>query len=293
MKIDDIELVRSNLAKYLMNKNLGSRRIRIEKEELETLLFDTCTYKIDEEKSVTLKYPIWTGEFLKKVDLSEISFKDDEIEGVFYIFDPIVYADISHRKLEDLRGFYPSNQNYFIDFSNTNANFNFEDMFLFKKIYPGLNLRYCNFYNMNLRESNISSLFQKVSIHNCNFGCTKIDLDMNDFYSNLVFKCKFNSVKTKNSDIHVNLFEDFEKIRFFTNDFSGTGITICYTPKGTFKDEMLNAINDAKKNGRLNGCTINNKKVKVDKDSKNISMKTRRYIKRLKNNIDKQINHNI
>lgn len=293
MKIDDIELVRSNLARYLMSKNLGSKRIKIKKEELETLLFDTCTYMIGEGKSVTLKYPIWTGEFLKNIDLSEISFKDDVIGGVFYIFDPIVYSDISHKKLEELRGFYPSNPNYFIDFSNTNANFNFEDMFLFKKIYPGLNLRYCNFYNMNLRESNISSLFEKVSIHNCDFGCSKIELDMNDFYSNLVFNCKFNSVKTKNSNIDVNLFEDFEKIRFFTNNFSGTGITICYTSKGTSKDEMLDAINAARNNGRLNGCTINNEKVKVDKDSKTISMKTKRYMNKLKNNIDRQIKHKV
>lgn len=41
---------------------------------LEDLLFEIIT--LNKEKGIKIKLPIWSGDFLKKIDLSEIDFTD-------------------------------------------------------------------------------------------------------------------------------------------------------------------------------------------------------------------------
>ena len=44
------------------------QKLQLDKKILEDLLFETIT--IDKEKGIILKLPVWSGNFLKKIDLS-------------------------------------------------------------------------------------------------------------------------------------------------------------------------------------------------------------------------------
>lgn len=65
--------LRSMVEKELKNIPDGER-IQLDKSLLDTLLFETIIYKRNPNKIV--KLPVWSGDFLKKIDLSQVSFKD-------------------------------------------------------------------------------------------------------------------------------------------------------------------------------------------------------------------------
>ena len=47
-------------------------KLQLDSKILEDLLFETIT--IDKEKGIILKLPVWSGNFLKKIDLSQVDF---------------------------------------------------------------------------------------------------------------------------------------------------------------------------------------------------------------------------
>lgn len=278
---DYIEISREYLAEYIENKRIKDR-IKIEKEKLEKLLFETYKCKI-ENMEITLKFPIWTGSFLRKIDLSEINFNDDKESNVYYIFDANAYAlftrdDIS--KFKSFREKYILGKKYSIDFSGTNAVFDFSKMFLAKKLIPNINLRDCNFDSINLKNSNLSDLFNRVSVSNCNFKNTYAEIDINLIMNNLVRNCNFINLKFENKHIDINEYE-CSNTSFFTNNFSGSGLYI----NADYTSEIGNAI----KEGRLNGCVVNNKKIKSRKSEiEGINKKARKYALK----IERQIKNN-
>lgn len=83
-------------------------RIHIQKEILEQLLFGTVIMDTPTGQ-VLVKYIVWSGDFLSKIDLSEISFDD-------------VLWDIN---VEDDDNYYSENEIYEINLSNTNAHIDF------------------------------------------------------------------------------------------------------------------------------------------------------------------------
>ena len=58
----------------------ADKKIKLDKDLLEFLLFDELEYTVIQEidKPVTLKprIPIWSGEFLRHIDLSEVDFSN-------------------------------------------------------------------------------------------------------------------------------------------------------------------------------------------------------------------------
>lgn len=119
----------------------GDELVKFDKDTLEMLLFD---YTSD-----GLKYPIWTGYFLRKVDLSEISFDN-------VLFDAKKIRGLAFR----------------INLSETNANIDF------MKIH-GSKISNCDFMFMDLTKSNFHHL---TSIEDCCFCCSKIRIkDINVF----------------------------------------------------------------------------------------------------------------
>lgn len=79
----NIKRLRKMVKKTLEKVEEGCK-IHLEKELLETLLFDTCYEKIKNTcpnplfagKKVLVKFFVWSGPFLSKIDLREVSFED-------------------------------------------------------------------------------------------------------------------------------------------------------------------------------------------------------------------------
>ena len=56
----------------MLRKVPEGQRIKLDKDLLEDLLFVKKT--VNEEKDIMVKLPVWSGKFLRKIDLSEVSF---------------------------------------------------------------------------------------------------------------------------------------------------------------------------------------------------------------------------
>ena len=65
--------LRSKVYQALQDLPYGTRA-HIDKDILESLLFKKIVYNRDTGE--TLKLPVWSGDFLRKIDLSEVDFED-------------------------------------------------------------------------------------------------------------------------------------------------------------------------------------------------------------------------
>lgn len=111
------------------------QRLKLKKEILEDLIFYTVHYRENGKILSTIKYPVWTGPFLRKIDLSELSF-DDVIWSYATFEDYLNDMDIKYN--------YGLVEKENIDFSYTNANIRFRDNSTLKYI------DHCNFEGMDL-----------------------------------------------------------------------------------------------------------------------------------------------
>lgn len=172
-------------------------RIHLDKELLEDLLFETTIY--DREKGYVLKLPIWTGEFLSKLDLSDVSFEDvawslrldeNEIKANYYdlmeimqtIFaeslrDGLRYSDFEEfvKKTEIYRNFrmndlYRLKHNEKITFRNTNAHIDFQKSWE-SKHYWGSDIVNCDFSFTDLSNNCLDDI---VNVSSSNLSNTNI-----------------------------------------------------------------------------------------------------------------------
>ncbi len=123
-----------------------SELVKFSNTELDMLLFNPVG---------KVKYTAWTGPFLRKIDLSEVSFAK-------VLFDA---EEIIKRGLED--------EKFIIDLSGTNAKIDF-------KTIVGFEISKCDFSNMDLSEANFTFINRisgcKFNNSTINFACIHGDL---------------------------------------------------------------------------------------------------------------------
>lgn len=194
-------------------------RISINTTVLRQLLF---TVRYDIENHRIIRYPIWTGQFLRKIDLSQISFEN--VDWNLSNFDG--------------RYYYTT-----IDLSYTNANIDFSK--------TSKELVSCNFSHMDLSKSNTKYIKKAIG---CDFSYSKAVFDFNTETlesKKLYFeKCYFNGLDLSDSyiDAYYILYHEYpEVIGFINSNFSNTGLTIIKSDKPTQFYECLFA-------GNLEGC---------------------------------------
>lgn len=84
MKLSEKERkeLRNNIKEILKNSP-KDKKVTIGKEILEQLLFEEVV--INEKENIILKLPVWSGEFLKQIDLSQIDFSNVSWGGMHYL----------------------------------------------------------------------------------------------------------------------------------------------------------------------------------------------------------------
>lgn len=175
----------------LLNSSPKNKKIQLPKETLDMLLFDT--YTCNKEKGIKVKLPVWSGEFLQKLDLSQVDFENvswalmyshysRDIEDYFnfdYLGDDKTEFDKDFcdtiRNLE----FTPVREDFLIDYSNTNAKIDFSKSFDFK-YFKYLQIDGCIFNNVDLSNNNFNSL-KSISFEYSEFRNTRIKLPVEDF----------------------------------------------------------------------------------------------------------------
>lgn len=248
---------------------------------LDKLLFDT--YVLDEKKGIVVKFPVWTGPFLSKLDLSSVNFEDVtwSINNDLYyeIEDFINMIKVTDRDSDD----YEFEDNVSCDnddievkdFSNTNANIDFKKSFEYK-VFNFVYIQGINFENVDL-SNNVLSMTD-VIIQNSNLSNTNINLNnlksLEVEYSNLenvdlsrYFVELFDDEDFGlGSNIHRNIYDKFDSEYYadfyFDLDFDdyfmpcyrNTGLQIKY-------DEKMEEVYDSeygRDNVTINGIKIHN-----------------------------------
>lgn len=160
------------------------------------------------------KFPVWTGKFLSKLDLSELSF-----EGVVWSLDDIylflrvfpgsvrITDNFLNKFMRKICDFYflTSDKDEFIvsngvnwddehkkaffigdiNFANTNANIKFDNAFSIYNPKSGLeeiNLRYCNFSGTDLSHSGFDNV---DTARSCDFTDCGLNIVLDDTRNNL------------------------------------------------------------------------------------------------------------
>lgn len=155
------EELRKKVEEILSQFPDDTQKVELPVEILEELLFDKFEY--DKKQHKIVKFPVWSGEFLRKLDLSEVDFEDvnwsysDKDMGYEDIFKDIVDIFDDEFPFTEWMSFAQgiSNLDYKtknVNYSNTNANIDLGKSFEAKKMGK-VYLSYCDFSNVNLQVS--------------------------------------------------------------------------------------------------------------------------------------------
>lgn len=205
LSLDERNNLRKTLEKKLENVPEG-KRMKLPKELVEELLFETNISFIDDEvlrnKGVDIdkfkkaKFPVWTGDFLRKLDLSEVSFDNVtwDLLGILLLFE---YSGYDVNEFYEL---YRKNDNYEstdssvarrrncrVVFANTNAIIDFSKAYQISSTL-GLCISNCDFSNVDLSKSGLEKM---NVVRFSNFSGTHLKGIEFDLGFNYFEKCDF------------------------------------------------------------------------------------------------------
>lgn len=244
----------------------SSEKIHIDKDILEELLFDVIVY---DDKGSILKLPVWTGTFLRKIDLSEVSFEDVSwslLSNLDYGVLSVYLNESALDKIEELKSI---NNGDVVDFSFTNANINFKESFEGKK-NRGIEIRACNFSGVDLSNNTTKNL---VFAYQTDFSNTNLKvLNKNDYC--WFVECNLEGIDLSNFDITGLELIDYASMpsRFSFCNLKDTGINVLVTDEMYEDNEIRKTIGlssvyirgmfeEYLSNGNLDNCILNGKKV--------------------------------
>ncbi len=224
------DIFRERIAKKLADIEFNpDKRIKLSKDKLETLLFD-----YDEKKKC--KKIGYTYEGLCKLDLSEISFENVDLECIFPI-----------------------------DLSNTNITINFNEIYKGDEVGK-FYIKNINFANTDLSSTvyyNNNSGFIHIvySFINCNLSNTHFNFSDDD----MEFKnCDFSNNDFNGLDLCCNGGSGallWDENKFFNCNFSGTKVSVhignFYKDDTYSPDAATEQIGKLVKNHYLDGCVVN------------------------------------
>ncbi len=225
-------------------------RIHIEKEKLDSLIFEQ--YLIEDE-NIMCKFPIWTGDFLTKLDLSELDFADVcwSIHGN-PMFDTLFYEELKEYDM------LSSNEN---NFSNTNARIDLSQS-IEARYYNTLYIVGCNFENVDLSFNDLSQV-NDGCILNCNLKNTGLL-----FPSHLIPYINESTILEgcDLSNLNVSMFDFLTTLEGIDSNLKNTGLRIEYSNSYEEWNAIENYRGETSKeelavslaSGRLDGCYINN-----------------------------------
>ena len=239
---------RRKIKDFLQNNTLADGQLyHFSKEELEELLFETSIYERDNKK-IIVKSLVWSGPFLRKVDLSEVSF--DNVD-----WDVSYLGEFFKKKYQFIST---------IDLSGTNAKIDFSKSFN-ALIGKPVVLTRCNLANVDLSESHGEYI---ASIMSCDLSTTniKLDLYLKTFDEKdcvyYIRNSNLENIDLKRYEISINCFnETFEFIYISpSTNLANTGINICTRPLAAKKENYL-ILKEMLKTNRWQNCFINGKRI--------------------------------
>ncbi len=231
LQSEELKQLRDSIKQKLENAEFEGR-VKIDKDVLEQLLFDSYIVDVydnpgDKTKtSKPIKIPAWSGEFLQKIDLSEVDFAD-----VYWGFPN------NHNFRNYVSGYEKLSRDEVIDYNNTNANIDLNKAFSLRLRYLDdekneyvtrdyTEIAYCNFENVDLSKNSFAE--KAISCLNVNFNNTNIKVNKEEFRS--VELCEMDNVDLSNftADLlsMMAVFLDEPNTAFCSNSCMNTGLRI-------------------------------------------------------------------
>ena len=270
LKKETIKELREKLENKLSKVHL-EKRISISPKILEQLLFETRKTK----DGKLAKFIVWSGPFLKNIDLSKVSFYS-VAWGMSYP-DEFVEEKEVKRTSHDI-----------IDLSFTNANIYFSNSFDVL-IGKELEIKFVNLGGVDLSNSN----FEKVkSGEYCNFSTTNLKFKditnaKNYFMCDFSFN-NFSNIKMDSSCLH----SSFEKTTFLSCNFKNTELEIIHNEPAnpvvslcSLQSSLVNGIQE----GRLDGCYVNGVRILSKEEQEELKQHLIKQYKKFEENIIQEI----
>lgn len=260
------------------------QRLQLDKEILEPLLFEAIT--INKEKGIKLKVPIWSGDFLKKIDLSQVDFTNvswgiqgmDEdspysidINGLDV--DPTVnkrikgiiakgakkYDEKEHKEHTEEDGEEKDDKiTYLVDYSGTNANIDLTQSF--EALNEGvIEARLCNFSGLDFSKTDLSKC-REISFDVVGLSGTKLVIP-SPMDSKLKAYCSnFDGLDLSSRTINGNKYFDSDTSENLPQcNLHNTAINITLDPNGLDESDKEDIKTAMERNWV--GCYVNNTKI--------------------------------
>lgn len=267
--------LREMVEKELSNIPDGER-VLLDKKTLDMLLFETILYKKNPKKIV--KLPVWSGAFLKKLDLSQVSFRDVS----WSLLGGWRESELGKRFFdEDCWRHFVDNYgqlNGRVNYSGTNIHVNFNlswEMQAAKqeKEDAGVEIYGCDFSFVDLSKVDTSNFLEVRSSNFSNTGLVLSKKLLKSFFSVFFYTDLSNN---NLGNVMVNLLDIITiggPVIGVGCNLANTRISIVLDPKSISDETSKNNFRTILMAGDLNGCFINGKKVLSVEERKEIATK--------------------
>lgn len=241
-------------------------KIKLDKKMLNILLFDTISYKCNSKKIV--KLPVWSGEFLRKLDLSQVSFKnvswallgegkDSETGKRFFDDECWQYFLVNYGKPMSGR----------VNYSGTNIQVDFNEAWEMQlrkdeNVDIGVEIYGCDFSNNDLSGVDISNFSEVRASNFANTGLV-IPKSLENYNFSIFFYTDLTGVSLGNLVVNlVDLLTTGGNIIGVGCNLKNTRLSIVLDAKRLNGDKTLQQnFKTILMSGDLNGCYINGKRV--------------------------------
>ena len=262
-----------------LKKVPNGQRVQLDKDLLEDLLFEVVT--LDKEKDIKVKLPIWSGEFLKKIDLSQVDYTnvswgmlgggEDYIEEIIYFDLCDVGIEIDTTTMSILKKIEKDNSEcrqlpdgFAIDYAGTNARIDLSKSF--EAIYENsLSIVDCNFAMIDFSKQDLTNI-KRIFVYSSNLYETKLpiaNIDLDAWGSDFTGI----DLSTKKIDGLEYLLNEYDSLGVCTLTDCGVQITLDREKFEQFKNrksnqdiEVMEGLQHAM-NEEWVGCYVNGKKV--------------------------------
>lgn len=224
---------------YEITKNIpNGERIKIDNDVLDELIF----FKGKMICGTLFKIPVWTGNFLSKIDLSNLSFDDVRFDipycmkSFYNRLDDVTKKYFTESWVIESGGVVPVDIYYppYLDNEGKVYDFKTYDNFEFER---KIGMKYSDDYLINFANTNIRLTTLPEKLVSCNF--TNVDLSKSRPFFIEIVKCNFSNTK-----LNIDSFLDIEWSKYcnFSNNDLSNQIINKYAFISLFKLDNYNTI---------------------------------------------------
>ncbi len=147
-------------------------RIQLDKGLLEDLLFEVVT--VNKKKGIRVKLPIWSGDFLKKIDLSQVDFGNvswDMFSNNYYhsLYETLTDSPNALNMISSIRNQCYAN-GFLVNYAGTNARIDLGKSF--EAIQFGfISINHASFSKVDLSRQSFNGV-KEIAIYNSDFSET-------------------------------------------------------------------------------------------------------------------------